>query len=138
MLDAIIHSRITNDERALRRVVKKFSNYTTVVHSQTDPPGSDQSSSVVEDAREAFLLELSSFSLQLKKAVMVCEAEARQVEEYYREKQRIGECTVLLSRVNWLIPMDPMVQRMNAVLSRARSNSLKHFWSMLRWKGKEK
>ena len=30
MLDAIIHSRITNDERVLRRVVKKFSNYTTV------------------------------------------------------------------------------------------------------------
>jgi len=89
--DAIIHSRITNDERALRRVVKKFSTYTTVAYSQADPPGSDQSNSVVEDAREAFLLELSSFSLQLKKAVMVCEAEARQVEEYYREKQRIED-----------------------------------------------
>ena len=120
MLDAIIHSRITNDERALRRVVKKFSNYTTVAYSQADPPGSDQSSSAVEDAREAFLLELSSFSLQLKKAVMVCEAEARQVEEYYREKQRIGEYTVLFSRVDFLIPT---VQRMNAVLSRVRSNS---------------
>ncbi|KAI0004946.1 Tho complex subunit 7-domain-containing protein [Russula compacta] len=45
----------------------------------------------VEDAREAFLLELSSFNLQLKKAVMVCEAEARQVEEYYRERQRIED-----------------------------------------------
>ena len=87
----MIHSRITNDERALRRVVKKFINYTTVAYSATDSPGSDQSSSAVEDAREAFLLELSSFSLQLKKAVMVCEAEARQVEEYYRERQRIGE-----------------------------------------------
>lgn len=108
MLDAIIHSRITNDERALRRVVKKFSNYTTVTYSQADP-GSDQSSSAVEDAREAFLVELSSFSLQLKKAVMVCEAEARQVEEYYREKQRIGVCTVLFSRVDLLIPMVPMV-----------------------------
>jgi THO complex subunit 7 len=86
----LIHSRITNDERALRRVVKKFINYTTVAYSAVDSPGSDQSSSAVEDAREAFLLELSSFSLQLKKAVMVCEAEARQVEEYYRERQRIG------------------------------------------------
>jgi THO complex subunit 7 len=91
VLDAIIHSRITNDERALRRVVKKFTNYTTVACSPVDSSGSDQWSSAVEDAREAFLLELSSFSLQLKKAVMVCEAEARQVEEYYREKQRIGE-----------------------------------------------
>jgi hypothetical protein len=89
--DAIIHSRITNDERALRRVVKKFTNYTTVAHSQVDSPSSDQMSSAVEDAREAFLLELSSFSLQLRKAMMVCEAEARQVDEYYRERQRIGE-----------------------------------------------
>lgn len=86
----MIHSRITNDERALRRVVKKFINYTTVAYSAVDSPGSDQSSSVVGDAREAFLQELSSFSLQLKKAVLVCEAEARQVEEYYRERQRIG------------------------------------------------
>lgn len=86
----MIHSRITNDERALRRMLKKFVNYTTVAYSAVDSPGSDRSSSAVEDAREAFLLELSSFSLQLKKAVMVCEAEARQVEEYYRERQRIG------------------------------------------------
>jgi Tho complex subunit 7 len=131
VLDAIIHSRITNDERALRRVVKKFSNYTTVTYSQADP-GSDQSSSAVEDAREAFLVELSSFSLQLKKAVMVCEAEARQVEEYYREKQRIGVCTVLFSRVDLLTPVVPMVQRMNAVLLRVRSNSSKPSWSMPR------
>jgi THO complex subunit 7 len=90
-LDAILHSRITNDERALRRVVKKFSNYTTVAYHQLDPASSDQSSSAAEDAREAFLIELSSFGLQLKKAVMVCEAEARQVEEYHRERQRIGK-----------------------------------------------
>jgi THO complex subunit 7 len=90
-LDAIIHSRITNDERALRRVVKKFNNYTAAAYSQVDTAGSDQSSSAAEDAREAFLVELSTFSLQLKKAVMVCEAEARQVEEYYRERQRIGK-----------------------------------------------
>lgn len=89
ILDAIIHSRITNDERALRRVVKKFSNYTTI--AQVDTAGSDQSRLAADDAREAFLLELSSFSLLLKKAVMVCEAEARQVEEYYRERQRIGK-----------------------------------------------
>ena len=89
--DAIIHSRITNDERALRRVVKKFINYTTVAYPQLDPASIEQPNTAVGDAREAFLLELSSFSLQLKKVVMVCEAEARQVEEYYREKQRIGE-----------------------------------------------
>jgi THO complex subunit 7 len=84
--------------------VKKFSNYATVAYSQVDSQGSDQSSTAVEDAREAFLVELSSFSLQLKKAVMVCEAEARQVEEYYREKQRIGACTALFPPVDLLIP----------------------------------
>ena len=84
--------------------MKKFSNYATVAYSQVDSQGSDQSSTAVEDAREAFLVELSSFSLQLKKAVMVCEAEARQVEEYYREKQRIGACTALFPPVDLLIP----------------------------------
>ncbi|KAF8272497.1 Tho complex subunit 7-domain-containing protein [Lactarius quietus] len=89
--DAIIHSRITNDERALRRVIKKFSNYSAVAYPQLDPASVEQPNTAVEDAREAFLLELSSFSLQLKKVVMVCEAETRQVEEYYREKQRIED-----------------------------------------------
>ncbi|KAI0268333.1 Tho complex subunit 7-domain-containing protein [Gloeopeniophorella convolvens] len=91
VLDAIIHSRITNDERALRRVIKKFSTYTATTSSQADASGSESTNTSADDAREAFLLELSSFSLQLKKAVMVCEAEARQVEEYYREKQRIED-----------------------------------------------
>ena len=44
----------------------------------------------MDDAREAFLVELASFHLSLKKSLMVCEAEARQVEEYQREKERIG------------------------------------------------
>ncbi|THH09716.1 hypothetical protein EW146_g8606 [Bondarzewia mesenterica] len=88
--DAIIHSRITNDERALRRVIKKFHNYTTVAHEPIVPLPSTSSSSI-EDAREAFLVELASFSLHLRKAVMVCEAEVRQVEEYHREQQRIED-----------------------------------------------
>ena len=48
------------------------------------------SNTSVEDAREAFLVELASFHLSLKKSLMVCEAEARQVEEYQRERERIG------------------------------------------------
>lgn len=43
------------------------------------------------DAKEAFLVELASFQLMLKKSAMICEAESRQVEEYQRERQRIGE-----------------------------------------------
>ncbi|KAI0065906.1 hypothetical protein BV25DRAFT_1821609 [Artomyces pyxidatus] len=88
--DAIIHSRITNDERALRRVIKKFNGYSAVAHAPIAPSTPTESpATAIGDAREAFLIELASFSLQLKKAVMVCEAEARQVEEYKRERQRI-------------------------------------------------
>lgn len=35
-------------------------------------------------------MELASFQLLLKKSVMTCEAEARQVEEYHKERQKIG------------------------------------------------
>lgn len=84
--DAIIHTRITNDERPLRRVVKKFHNYASLIHHPLVPPSS---SGTVEDAREAFLIELSSFELALKKSMMVCEAERRQVEEYQREREKI-------------------------------------------------
>ena len=59
---------------------------------QEGTPSSDYAGFVVGEApREAFLLELASFQLSLKKSFMVCEAEARQVEEYQRERERIGE-----------------------------------------------
>lgn len=48
------------------------------------------SKTAVEDAREAFLVEVASFQLSLRKSMMICEAEARQVEEYERERTRIG------------------------------------------------
>lgn len=44
----------------------------------------------VDDAREAFLVELASFQLLLKKSVMTCEAESRQVEDYQKERLKIG------------------------------------------------
>ena len=91
LTDAIIHTRITNDEKALRRVTKKFHAYTSVAYTSALPPSPSTSSSV-DDAREAFLVELASFHLSLKKSLMVCEAEARQVEEYQKEKERIGMC----------------------------------------------
>lgn len=100
LADAIIHTRITNDEKALRKVTKKFYNYTTVAYNTLvpPPPGSGIS---VDDARDAFFVELASFHLSLKKSFMVCEAEARQVEEYQRERERIGEyqCPPIIKQV---------------------------------------
>ena len=86
LIDAIIHSRITNDEKIIKKVVKRFHNYASVAFT----PSPETSTATVDDARENFLIDLASFHLSLKKAVLVCEAEARQVEEYEREKQKIG------------------------------------------------
>ncbi|KAE9410182.1 hypothetical protein BT96DRAFT_984485 [Gymnopus androsaceus JB14] len=91
--DQIVHARITNEERPLKRVLKRFHQYTNAAHptalSLPSPNGPTGLNGSVEDAREAFLVELASFQLLLKKSAMICEAEARQVEEYQREKQRI-------------------------------------------------
>ncbi|KAK0230947.1 Tho complex subunit 7-domain-containing protein [Armillaria fumosa] len=81
--DQIILARITNDERYLRRVIKKFHNYASIAQGSTAESN--------QDAKEAFIVELSTFRLALKKSAMVCEAEARQVEEYQLEKLRIDD-----------------------------------------------
>ncbi|KAJ8523540.1 hypothetical protein ONZ45_g117 [Pleurotus djamor] len=88
--DHVILTRITNDERPLRRVIKKFHTYTSVAF-QTRDGGDEQTDqeAAVEEAREAFLVELASFHLMLKKSAMICEGEARQVEEYASERLRI-------------------------------------------------
>ncbi|KDQ64235.1 hypothetical protein JAAARDRAFT_220163 [Jaapia argillacea MUCL 33604] len=89
----MIYARITNDEKALRRAVKKFHGYTSAAYTPIVPSSSN---TTLEDAREAFLVELASFHLMLKKSMMICEAEARQVEEYQREKQRIADDRISL------------------------------------------
>ena len=87
--EAIIHSRITNDEKVLKKVVKRFHTYASVAHPLY-PPETRPEPATIEEAKELFRVELESFHLTLKKSVLVCEAERRQVEQYEREKQRIG------------------------------------------------
>ncbi|OBZ70276.1 hypothetical protein A0H81_09701, partial [Grifola frondosa] len=67
---------------------EEFHSYASVAYTPIVPLV-PVTANAVDDAREAFLLELSSFHLSLKKNLMVCEAEARQVEEYQRERERI-------------------------------------------------
>ncbi|TFK28857.1 hypothetical protein FA15DRAFT_664937 [Coprinopsis marcescibilis] len=90
--DSIILARITNDERPLKRVIKRFHGYAAAACPPIVPlaPGT-ASTGTVQDAREAFLVELASYQLSLKKSAMICEAETRQVEEYRRERQRIEQ-----------------------------------------------
>src|ERR1700679_552808 len=75
--DAIIHSRITNDEKVLKKVVKRFHTYASAAYP-LNPPGTRPEAAAIEEAKELFKVELESFHLTLKKAVLVCEAERRQ------------------------------------------------------------
>lgn len=90
--DQIILARISLDERPLRRMIKRFHSYTSLSHSPIVPAlhGNTAAPTSIDDAREGFLIELATFELLMKKSVMICEAEARQVEEYQRERQLLG------------------------------------------------
>jgi hypothetical protein len=94
--DALIHLRIISDERGLRKLIKKFHAY--VVATEPVQPSQkiqeDELSS--EEARESLLAEIATFQMSLQKSAMVCQAETRQVLEYEREKERIGEQVIYL------------------------------------------
>ncbi|KLO12740.1 hypothetical protein SCHPADRAFT_929062 [Schizopora paradoxa] len=131
--DALIHARITNDERPLRRLTKKFHTYMSVAYPPiVDPPPSTTSS--VEEAREAFEIELASFKLLLRKTRMVCEAESRQQGVYRTEKDRIAhEHEVLKNQIEELkmaleqaqvdrrrkVEYDAIAEKINTLSSRA-------------------
>ncbi len=100
-------------------MTKKFHSYASVAYTPAVPL-SPLTSSSVDDAREAFLLELASFQLSLKKSLMVCEAEARQVEEYQRERERIGAFS---RAVKFVVLRRSCDQRTNTAGSRTRSRS---------------
>ncbi|KAJ4478288.1 Tho complex subunit 7-domain-containing protein [Lentinula aciculospora] len=87
--ERIVNTRITNDERPIKRIIKRFHNYIKESHLPSVSSSESVGDGTAEDAREAFLIELASFQLLLNKNAMICEAEARQVEEYQREKHRI-------------------------------------------------
>ncbi|KAF5363730.1 hypothetical protein D9756_000744 [Leucocoprinus leucothites] len=93
--DNIVLARITNDERPLKRVIKKFHSYVNAAANPTpaSKPADDpvQQMESIDDAKEAFLVELASLQLLLKKSVMTCEAETRQVENYQMERYKIEQ-----------------------------------------------
>lgn len=88
--EKIIHARITNDERTLKRIVSKFHAYMTLAR---DPVTLDKASqeNKLKDARDSFLSELDNYELGSRKTSLACAAEARQVSEYDQERLRIGK-----------------------------------------------
>ena len=53
--------------------------------------GIDDREISLDEAREGLLAELAAFQMTLQKSALVCQAEARQVVQYEKEKERIGE-----------------------------------------------
>ncbi|KZT43005.1 hypothetical protein SISSUDRAFT_1040894 [Sistotremastrum suecicum HHB10207 ss-3] len=84
--EALIQSRVNIDERPLRRLAKKFHTFSSLASST-----GNANVSSFEEAREAFLLELSSYHLLLSRSLTVWNAESRQIAQYHREKQRIEQ-----------------------------------------------
>jgi len=81
----------------LKRVIKKFHNYISVSTTSAKPSDDTAQTGPIDDAKEAFLIELASLQLLLKKSVMTCEAETRQVEEYQKERRKIGIAAIARS-----------------------------------------
>lgn len=101
LAEKLIITRLANDEKILRRLTKTFHTITSLSKPsppQPTPTNADASTSktaktreqLLEDARETFLVDLDQFQMMLMKNEQICDAEARMVEEYDREKERIG------------------------------------------------
>ncbi|KAF8592182.1 hypothetical protein K439DRAFT_392254 [Ramaria rubella] len=89
--DALIHLRILSDERALRKVIKKFHTYVFASEPGGVAYGTDDKEISLDEAREGLLAELATFQGALQKSSLVCQAETRQVVEYEKEKERIAK-----------------------------------------------
>ncbi|KAL1699206.1 Tho complex subunit 7-domain-containing protein [Schizophyllum commune] len=83
--DHVILTRLHNDERILRTLIKTLHAYLALA---AEPP-TPNTASQLEDARDAFLIKLESFELTLQKMGLVCVTEDRQVSEYQREREAI-------------------------------------------------
>ncbi|KZP00205.1 hypothetical protein CALVIDRAFT_325005 [Calocera viscosa TUFC12733] len=84
--DEIIHNRLLNDERVIRRLTRKFHAYST----KARPTPYASSSSNIGDLRDAFLSELAQYQVFLRKTTLQCQAEQRQVLAYQLERDRIA------------------------------------------------
>lgn len=106
-IDELLATRLTNDERMLRRLARRFNHLSILARKLPPPPPVDPSSNApsateaaskeVQDAREAFLADLDLFQTTLIKNRQICQAEGRMVDHYEKEKQRVGGCTSPLS-----------------------------------------
>ncbi|EJD48361.1 hypothetical protein AURDEDRAFT_112872 [Auricularia subglabra TFB-10046 SS5] len=75
--DSLIHSRLMNDERALRRLARRFHTY-----AEAEPAARAQE-------RDLFIDDLAAFQSTLATRALICEAEARQVVLYEEQRKRI-------------------------------------------------
>ena len=74
----------------MRKVIKKFHTYVFASELGGIAHNTDEGEISADEAREGLLAELATFQMMLQKSALVCQAEARQVVEYEKEKERIG------------------------------------------------
>ncbi|EJU06593.1 hypothetical protein DACRYDRAFT_113259 [Dacryopinax primogenitus] len=84
--DEVIHNRLLNDEKAIRRLTRKFHAYSV----KARPASYASTSSNFNELRDAFLVELAQYHLFLRKTSLQCKAEQRQVVAYQEERDRIA------------------------------------------------
>lgn len=96
--DALIHARVQNDDRIIRKLTKKLQSYLALnfayisYQNETDPSlATLVSLTEVDNARDEFLVELASFRLGIQKSTLVLGAEARQVQQYNSEIESIAQ-----------------------------------------------
>ena len=77
--DAVILSRLLNDERIVRRVARRFNTLVTCESTAKQPE------------KEALIADLALLHSQINTRMLMCDAETRQVLEYESERLRIEQ-----------------------------------------------
>ncbi|QRV72925.1 THOC7 domain-containing protein [Ceratobasidium sp. AG-Ba] len=96
--EALIHARVQNDDRIVRKLTKKLQSYLALhfayisYQNESDPSlATLVNLTEVDNARDEFLVELASFRLSIQKSTLVLGAEARQVQQYNNEIESIAQ-----------------------------------------------
>ncbi|KAH7097472.1 hypothetical protein BKA62DRAFT_716437, partial [Auriculariales sp. MPI-PUGE-AT-0066] len=80
--DAVIHSRLMNDERIVRRIARRFNSLVSAASSSNTPDAAE---------REALLADIALLQCQIATRELTCRAEEQQVQEYEAERLRIEQ-----------------------------------------------
>lgn len=85
-----MHKRLLNDEKLIRRILKR---YHALLSALSSPSDDVTSQTQAEELRQFIQIDLASFMLLMQKSALVDQAEMMQVAEYEANKARISAST---------------------------------------------